>query len=214
METNYYNNNQNLDDSFLNFGEDLKKALECMRPNNGLLDKFSWNKHCLFPFLPEDTITDTFKNIEMLWIDSIMEYEYYKSREIMLEREPILDSIMDMSAFDILIQRFTFLCREHGHHSRNSLTKKEIKILKFQFDEFESHFLITNQFCKCEKRSMINWLVRVINIILQKNIINDTDFQSINKTFEYYKTVNISEVIYILNAIDNNHNFQKKYFCD
>jgi hypothetical protein len=140
-----------------------------MRPNNGLLDKFSWNKHCLFPFLPEDTITDTFKNIEMLWIDSIMVYEYYKSREIMLEREPILDS---------------------------------------------SHFLITNQFCKCEKRSMINWQVRVINIILQKNIINDTDFQSINKTFEYYKTVNISEVIYILNAIDNNHNFQKKYFCD
>ena len=81
---------ENLDESFLNFGEDLRKALVCMRSNNDLLDTFSWNKHCLFPFLPEEIKTDTFKNIEMLWIDSIMEYEYYKSREIMLKRDSIL----------------------------------------------------------------------------------------------------------------------------
>jgi len=205
---------QNLDDSFLNFGEDLKKALECMRPNNGLLDTFSWNKHCQFPFLPEELKSDSFKNSEMLWIDSIMEYEYYKSREIMLERDSILDSIMDMTAFDLISQRFTFLCREYGTFSRYSLTNKEIKILRFQLDEFESHFLLTNQFCKCEKTSIINWLVRVINIILQKNVIKDIDFEKINKTFEYYKTVDMTEVIFILNAIDNNHHLKDKYFCD
>jgi hypothetical protein len=58
-----------------------------------------------------------------------------------------------------------------------------------------------------------------INEIVIDDAINYYNFnkessEKINKTFEYYKTVDMTEVIFILNAIDNNHHLKDKYFCD
>ena len=151
---------------------------------------------------------------ETQWVDGIMEYEFYQSRDMMLNLDINIDSILEMNAFDFITQRYKFLARENMFEARTLLTQKEILILEFQFQEFKSHFEISNDVCKCEERSLINWITRVINIILQKSMIIDKDFVKINETFEYYKSVNIFEVIGFLNMIDNNHDFQKKYYFD
>lgn len=213
-----------MDDSFLNFASDLQHALDILRPNNGLLDSFTWNKNCLMPlhfenanvkenFLVQSSVLGL-NSQETQWVDGIMEYEFYQSRDMMLNLDINIDSILEMNAFDFITQRYKFLARENMFEARTLLTQKEILILEFQFQEFKSHFEISNDVCKCEERSLINWITRVINIILQKSMIIDKDFVKINETFEYYKSVNIFEVIGFLNMIDNNHDFQKKYYFD
>jgi hypothetical protein len=61
-------------------------------------------------------------------------------------------------------------------------------------------------------KSIISWLVRLINIILAKNDIIDLDFERINDSFIYYKSINMNEVRCFLNMYENNHNIVEKFF--
>jgi hypothetical protein len=111
----------------------------------------------------------------------------------------------------LIEQRFRFLSRVDGHATRTFLTAQEIIFLEFQTCEFFDNFQNCT-LCVCESKSIISWLVRLINIILAKNDIIDLDFERINDSFIYYKSINMNEVRCFLNMYENNHNIVEKFF--
>ena len=144
------------------------------RPNNKLLDTFTWNTSFVLPL-------EALKNIdfEAYWIDANVDYEYFSRSQLWRNNS----TISNISAFDFIEQRFRFLTRERDYEARTELTPIEIVILQIQTNEFYEHFE-SKMLCLCESNAIDKWLVRVINIILNKNLILDEDFVKINETFQ------------------------------
>jgi hypothetical protein len=157
------------------------------RENNALLDTFTWNSNFVLPLAINNIhAIEALSLNQTLWLEKKVEFEFIYKNSLWKNNK----SIQTISAFDFIEQRFRFLSRADGHETRTYLTAQEIIFLEFQtcefFDNFENCTL-----CVCETKSIISWLVRLINIILSKNDIIDLDFERINNSFLYYKNINM-----------------------
>jgi hypothetical protein len=195
-------------DQFFDFSSLINTAMSIERENNALLDTFTWNSNFVLPLaINNNHAIEGLSLNQTLWLEKNVEFEFTYKNTLWKNNK----SIQTISAFDFIEQRFRFLSRADGHATRNYLTAQEIIFLEFQtcefFDNFENCTL-----CVCEVKSIISWLVRLINIILTKNDIIDLDFERINNSFLYYKNINMNEVRCFLNMYENNHNLVEKFF--
>lgn len=202
-------------ESYFNFSAILNSAMSIERENNGILDTFTWKSFFILPagidHIQQSQLKQTLPSDQALWLENNAEFEYYahNTNPMCLWRNN--KTFSTVSAYDFINQRFRYLSRAIGHETRTQLTSQEVIFLDFQTCEFLDHFE-SNDLCYCEKKSIISWLNRLINIILSKNDIIDLDFGRINNTFEYYRTVNMNEVRCFLNMYENNHNLENKFF--
>ena len=197
-----------VNEPFFNFSTLLTSALSIERDNNEILDTFTWNSAFVLPvYLNQIQITDILAENQALWLEHNVDFEYFYKNNLWQDNK----SILDVTAYDFIEQRFRFLSRSQGHQTRTQLTSQEIIFLEYQTSEFFDNFQHSN-LCACEIKSIISWLVRLVNIILSKNDIIDLDFERINNSFEYYKKVNMNEVRCFLNMYENNHNLEEKFF--
>ena len=195
-------------DPYFDFSSLINTAMSIERENNALLDTFTWNSNFVLPLAINNVQTiQALSDNQTLWLEKNVEFEFIYKNNLWKNNQ----SISTVSAFDFIEQRFRFLSRADGHATRTFLTAQEIIFLEFQTCEFFDNF----QNCTlsvCESKSIISWLVRLINIILAKNDIIDLDFQRINDSFIYYKSINMNEVRCFLNMYENNHNIVEKFF--
>ncbi len=202
-------------ESYFNFSEILNFAMSKERENNGILDTFTWKSFFILPadidHIQQWQLKETLQSDQALWLERNAELEYYahNTNPMCLWRNN--KTFSTVTAYDFIEQRFRFLSRTLGHETRKKLTSQEVIFLDFQTCEFLDNFE-SNDLCFCEKKSIISWLTRLINIILSKNDIIDLDFERINNTFKYYRTVNMKEVRFFLNMYENNQNLEDKFF--
>ena len=186
------------DMAFLKFAKELKQSILISSQNNGNLDGFKWlGNDSLIPKFhrKRHSIDIGLKDYELSWLHNHIEFEYLNISHF----NKVKNALANYSAFDFIKHRFEFMPREEGHESRTKLTKKEMLCIQIQTEEFLKAF--QKQTCDCEIRMASQWLIRVINLILDRNNISDQDFDKIDRIFEYYKSYPMDDCVDMLHEI-------------